>query len=84
MTGWLSTSINPSLTFGALIGAANVRERSSSDARFLAVIVVVGPTTAVLPPVLSAHVDSIGKFVAGILRDRSGIRLQRRERCILN
>ena len=32
---------NPSLTFGALIGAATVRERSSSDAPFLAVIALV-------------------------------------------
>jgi hypothetical protein len=34
---WLGSFRNPSLTFGALIGTANVRERSSSDARFLAV-----------------------------------------------
>jgi hypothetical protein len=40
LTGWLGAFRNPSLTFGALIGAANVRERSSSDARFLAVIVL--------------------------------------------
>ena len=41
-TEWLGAFRNPSLTFGALIGAANVRERSSSDARFLTVIALVG------------------------------------------
>ena len=32
VTGWLGAFSNPSLTFGALIGAANVRERSSFGA----------------------------------------------------